>query len=75
MNSLPARYHVIHETGYNYDSPVSLSRQQLHLTPRECPWQQSITHRLLIEPEPTFSHARFDHFGNPVSVAALGKRA
>ncbi|HRC60924.1 MAG TPA: transglutaminase family protein [Candidatus Propionivibrio aalborgensis] len=71
MNSLPARYHVIHETGYNYDSPVSLSRQQLHLTPRECPWQQSITHRLLIEPEPTFSHARFDHFGNPVSMFAI----
>ena len=71
MNSLPARYHVIHETGYNYDSPVSLSRQQLHLTPRECPWQQSITHRLRIEPEPTFSHARFYHFGNPVSMFAI----
>jgi len=28
------RYHVLHETRYEYDSAVSLSQQQLHLSPR-----------------------------------------
>lgn len=71
MNSNAARYNVIHETVYKYESPVSLSRQQLHLTPRACTWQQNIRHRLLIDPEPTFSQARLDHFGNPVNLFAI----
>ena len=30
----PVRYHVLHETRYDYGSAVSLSQQQLHLSPR-----------------------------------------
>lgn len=62
-----ARYHVVHETTYTYESPVSLSRQHLHLTPRECPWQTCIEQHIGITPEPTQSRSRFDHFGNPVT--------
>ena len=34
------RYRVVHETLYSYQSPVSLSQQYLHLTPRSFAYQQ-----------------------------------
>jgi len=71
MSRPAVRYHVIHETSYSYDSPVSLSRQHLHLTPRDCPWQSCIAHRISIDPEPTLSLSRLDHFGNPVRQFAI----
>lgn len=71
MNTPAALYHVVHETSYSYESPVSLSRQHLHLTPRDCPWQSSIAHQVLIEPEPSFLRLRYDHFGNPVRQFAI----
>jgi transglutaminase-like putative cysteine protease len=61
-----ARYHVSHETCYSYESPVSLSQQHLHLTPRDCSWQRCIEHQITIDPEPTLSQSRLDYFGNPV---------
>ena len=66
-----AGYSVIHETSYRYDSPVSLSRQQLHLTPRDCTWQRCLAHEILIEPEPTLTLSRLDPFGNPVRQFAI----
>ncbi|WP_301103333.1 transglutaminase family protein [Propionivibrio sp.] len=66
MNLIAARYHVVHETTYSYESPVSLSRQHLHLTPRDCPWQSCLAHQISIDPEPTHSRSRPDCFGNPV---------
>lgn len=66
-----ARYKVIHETIYHYDSPVSLSRQQLHLTPRDCAWQRCLAHEIVIAPEPTLTLARLDPFGNPVRQFAI----
>ena len=33
------RYQIIHETIYGYESPVVLSQQLLHLTPRPLPFQ------------------------------------
>ena len=44
------RYQVIHETTYNYEAPVVLSQQLLHLWPRECPWQRCLGRELQIEP-------------------------
>ena len=66
-----ARYHVIHETRYVYENPVSVSRQQLHLTPRDCPWQTCLGHRIDIDPEPGLDETRFDSFGNPVRQFTL----
>jgi transglutaminase-like putative cysteine protease len=75
MTQSAARYHLIHETRYNYESPVSLSRQLLHLAPRDvasgCEWQTCETHLLAISPEPTLQFARIDPFGNPVTQIAL----
>lgn len=71
MKVLPVRYHVLHETTYDYGSPVSLSQQQLHLAPRELPWQQVIEQRIDVEPLPSWRHDGTDAFGNPVSWVAF----
>ncbi len=63
----PVRYHVLHETTYEYGSPVSLSQQQLHLSPRFLPWQSVHEQRIDIEPVPTWRRDGQDAFGNPVS--------
>lgn len=63
----PVRYHVLHETRYDYGSNISLSQQQLHLSPRFLPWQQVHEQRIVIEPTPTWRRDGLDAFGNPVS--------
>jgi transglutaminase-like putative cysteine protease len=62
-----ARYHIDHQTTYRYESAVSLSRQQLHLTPRDGARQNCLEHRIEIDPEPTHLHSRVDAFGNPLT--------
>ena len=71
MNATAARYRITHETSYHYENPVSVSRQQLHLTPRDCPWQSVIAHAIVIEPEPTLCLSDLDHLGNPVRRFAI----
>lgn len=61
------RYHVLHETRYDYGSAVSLSQQQLHLSPRFLPWQEVFEQRIDIEPAPTWRTDGEDAFGNPVT--------
>ena len=65
------RFHVRHDTHYAYDQPVGESRQMLRLTPRELPWQKTLSHRLQIDPEPTRQNAFVDAFGNPVLAIDL----
>lgn len=60
------RYNVLHETRYAYARPVSLSRQMLHLTPRETPRQTTLEHAVDIDPVPAERRARRDYFGNLV---------
>jgi transglutaminase-like putative cysteine protease len=71
VNMPAACYHVVHETIYRYDSPVSLSRQLLHLTPRDCPWQRCLAHRIAVSPEATRHRERDDSFGNPVRELSI----
>ena len=66
-----AYYHVVHETRYDYESPVSLSRQLLHLTPRDCAWQSCLAHAIEIDPEPGLAQTGVDHLGNPVVCLAI----
>ncbi len=66
-----ARYRIIHDTHYHYDSPVALSRQLLHLTPRELPHQQCLEHRRRVIPEPSFQLERDDAFGNATAMLAF----
>ncbi|HRE17909.1 MAG TPA: transglutaminase family protein [Rhodocyclaceae bacterium] len=60
------RYHVLHETHYEYGSAVSISQQQLHLEPRAVPWQHCLSHRLECEPAPGWEKQGADAFGNPM---------
>jgi len=65
------RYQVIHETIYSYESPVVLSQQLLHLTPRPLPFQAREAHHIAVEPVPAESSTREDYFGNPVTQIVL----
>ena len=71
MAKQPVRYHVLHETRYDYGSPVSLSQQQLHLSPRILAWQQIEEQRIDIEPTPTWRRDGQDAFGNPATWIAF----
>jgi transglutaminase-like putative cysteine protease len=64
-------YHVVHETLYSYESPVVLSQQLLHLTPRVLDFQALGEHRVAILPEPAETLTRDDYFGNPVTQIML----
>lgn len=61
------RYHVRHDTHYQYLHPVSESRHLLRLTPRALPWQQTLDHHLEIFPSPDARHGYQDAFGNLVT--------
>jgi transglutaminase-like putative cysteine protease len=65
------RYHVLHETRYDYGSPVSLSQQQLHLSPRVLAWQRVEEQCIDIDPAPTWRRDGQDAFGNPVTWVAF----
>ena len=57
------KYQVIHETLYRYESPVVLSQQLLHLTPRVVDFQRLQAHRIDVQPAPAESGTREDYFG------------
>ena len=63
------RLSVVHETHYEYASPVLLSQQLMHLTPRSLPRQSRHAHRIAIEPQPVELSDSDDYFGNPTTRA------
>ncbi len=64
-------YSVTHITSHLYQSPVSQSLNELHLTPRSFPGQQVRESDLSIQPEPATLQRRKDYFGNDVTMAAI----
>jgi transglutaminase-like putative cysteine protease len=58
------RLSIFHETRYLYSSPVVLSQQLLHLTPRALPWQSCEAHRISVEPTAGETAEREDYYGN-----------
>ena len=58
------RLHIVHETHYTYTSPVVLSQQLMHLTPRVLPWQSCEGHRIGVDPVPGEMTERKDYYGN-----------
>jgi transglutaminase-like putative cysteine protease len=71
MEKAPVHYHVLHQTSYDYGGKVSLSQQQLHLSPRILAWQQIIEQRIDVTPVPTWRRDGLDAFGNPVTWIAF----
>jgi transglutaminase-like putative cysteine protease len=66
-----ARYRVVHETRYKYQSAVSLSQQYLHLTPRSFPYQQTESHQIWIDPVANDGNDGLDYFGNHTRHIAI----
>jgi len=62
---------VVHVTRYEYEAPVGLSRQILHLTPRETAFQTCTKHAITIAPEPDVRGAAEDAFGNRVTSLCI----
>ena len=59
-----ARYRVVHETRYAYQSAVTLSQQYLHMTPRSFSCQQTESHRIRLDPAENDGADGIDYFGN-----------
>lgn len=66
-----ARYRVVHETRYQYQSTVSLSQQYLHMTPRPFAWQHTESHLIWLDPVVSEGRDGLDYFGNTVRHVAL----
>ncbi len=64
-------FRIVHRTNYRYDAPVSRSRNEAHLRPRDTDVQQCLTSELVVEPSPTSWSERTDFFGNPVVSFAV----
>ena len=64
-------YVVVHETRYEYDQPVGLSRQIVHLEPRATAWQVCRSHELRVSPDPDVLAVSEDAFGNPVTSLCI----
>jgi transglutaminase-like putative cysteine protease len=64
-------YVVVHETSYEYDHPVGLSRQIVHLAPRVTSWQAVHAHALHVVPTPEILGTSLDAFGNPVTSLCI----
>ena len=58
-----ARYRVVHETHYQYQSTVSLSQQYLHLTPRSFAFQETESHLIWLDPALNDGKDGLDYFG------------
>jgi transglutaminase-like putative cysteine protease len=66
-----ARYRVVHETRYTYQSTVSLSQQYLHMTPRSFAYQTTQSHLIWLDPAVSDGKAGVDYFGNAIRHVAL----
>jgi len=65
------QYEVTHTTRFSYESPVSRCLNEVHLTPRQLPFQQVRQTGILVDPVPAFLRHRKDYFGNDVSTFAV----
>jgi transglutaminase-like putative cysteine protease len=66
-----ARFHVLHETVYQYAHLAALSQQRLHLTPRDFDFQHCEAHSIRISPTPNETHDAIDYFGNHSRYLAI----
>jgi transglutaminase-like putative cysteine protease len=64
-------YGVTHRTEYEYEEDVSLSYGQLHLLPRDLPWQRCRDAEVVVDPVPDNYREREDYFGNRVGYFAI----
>ncbi|WP_426112922.1 transglutaminase family protein [Massilia sp. PWRC2] len=66
-----ARYSVVHDTRYRYQSKVTLSQQHLHMRPRSFAFQDTCSHALWLDPATDEGSDGVDYFGNHTRHVAL----
>ena len=71
LAAVRARFHVVHETRYSYCSPVTLSQQHLHMTPRNFLHQQTESHGIWLDPAEHNGTGGVDYFGNKTRKVAI----
>jgi transglutaminase-like putative cysteine protease len=67
VSETPYRYRVRHLTRYVYGGEVVHSHQVLRLSPRDMPHQTTVSHEVVVTPQPAFRVDGQDAFGNPVT--------
>ena len=65
------KYRVRHLTRYRYAEAVTNSQHDLHLLPRDLPWQRCESASLEIKPAPSVYQERIDYFGNRAAHVVL----
>lgn len=66
-------YRIRHETLYQYSTQVVHAHHLLHLTPREFPYQKTLTHEIDIRPAPGSRNEDLDAFGNVLMRVELDR--
>jgi transglutaminase-like putative cysteine protease len=61
------KYRISHTTRYMSNNKVGIGMNQVHLSPRETPWQTCVFHRIYADPIPTSNDRQHDYFGNQVN--------
>lgn len=64
-------YSIRHTTIYAYTEPVSLCQNEVHLSPRQTPFQTCHNFELDVSPRPMLTRSRQDAFGNQVWYFSL----
>jgi transglutaminase-like putative cysteine protease len=64
-------YKIVHTTEYSYTEAVPICHNEIHLNPRESPYQKRLVSRLAIEPTPRLIESRIDYFGNDTTFFTI----
>jgi transglutaminase-like putative cysteine protease len=70
---ISARFHVIHETRYEYAATVALSQKLMHLTPRSFQFQQCESHVISLNPADSERRVGIDYFGNHTNYCVVSE--
>lgn len=65
------QYRIRHVTRYKYADAVSIAHNEARLIPRQTPYQQVHSTRLMVEPTPTYLDQERDYYGNWLSRFSL----
>jgi transglutaminase-like putative cysteine protease len=67
------RFHVLHETRYEYAATVALSQKLMHLTPRSFQFQQCESHSISLNPADSERTLGIDYFGNHTNYCVVSE--
>ncbi len=67
------KYAINHRTHYEYSSPSSLCHNQMHLRPRDLPYQSMHQSCVEVSPSPDFRSQWIDSFGNRAEFFSIEK--